>query len=302
MADNADIVLEEDTVRVLGTGESPVVDVEGGSNWNLNLSEGDVRIGDDGNNLRMGVGLDDAGDAAGIAQIWASTELRLGSDGDSIVSVDEEGLLPANGRYSLGTSEEPWERAAAHRVQAGQLTVNSGVFSDLKPINLIEPPDPGTIGDEFGDLRTDGGGSRSWNLGSDDQRWGTLYVDNTNTTSDRRLKTDIEELDGGLDAVLDLRPVSYRWRNDGDETKLGLIGQEVADVLPEVVELPEGDDGYLGLDYDEIVAVLIDAIQEQQAEKEDLADRVDRQQARIDEQQERIEDLEARLEALEADA
>ena len=302
MADKADIILEEDTVSVRGTGASPVVDVEGGGHWNLNLSEGDVRIGDDGNNLRMGVGLGDAGEAAGIGQIWASTELRLGSGGDSIASVEDSGLLPANGRYNLGTPEEPWERAAARRVQTDQITVNSGVFSDLKPINLIDPPDPGTVGDEFGDLRTDGGGSRSWNLGSDDQRWGTLYVDSTNTTSDRRLKTDIEDLEGGLDAVLDLRPVSYRWRNNGDETKLGLIGQEVAEVLPEVVDLPDGDDGYLGLDYDEIVAVLIEAVQEQQAEREALADRVDSQRDRIEDQRARIDDLEERLAALEAEA
>jgi hypothetical protein len=143
-----------------------------------------------------------------------------------------------------------------------KLLVQDGVRQDLTP------------------MEGEGG---SWNLGSSDTRWGSLYVDSVDKSSDRRLKTDIRDLEGGLDAVLDLRPVSYTRRDDGDDTHLGFVGQEVADVVPEVVNDP--DDGYLGLDYMELVAVLVDAVQDQQAEKDALEDRVD--------------ELEKRLEALE---
>lgn len=120
-----------------------------------------------------------------------------------------------------------------------------------------------------------------------------------NKSSDRRLKTDIEEFDRGLEAVLELRPVSYARRDNGEDTHLGLIGQEVADVLPEVVDLPEDEGGHLGVDYLEIVAVLVDAVQDQQAEKDRLENRVDEQRGRIEDQERRIERLEQRLDALE---
>jgi len=159
-----------------------------------------------------------------------------------------------------------------------KLYVQNGVREDLTPIE---------------------GEEGSWNLGTPGTQWGTLYVNNVEESSDRRLKTDIEDLDGGLETLLDLRPVSYSLKSNGSETHLGLIGQEVAEVLPEIVNKPEDDDGYLGLNYTQLVAVLIDAIQTQHDEQERLEERVDRQQDRIDDQQERIDDLEERLAALE---
>lgn len=136
-------------------------------------------------------------------------------------------------------------------------------------------------------------------LGSTSAAWNTLYVKDVPSQSDRRLKTDVEDLEGGLDTVLDLRPVSYAWRENGADTHIGLIGQEVAEVLPEIVSQPEDDDGYLGVDYTELVAVLVDAVQEQQAEKAALEERVEHQEEQLERQRDRIDDLESRLAALE---
>ncbi|MFC1742077.1 tail fiber domain-containing protein, partial [Nanoarchaeota archaeon] len=101
------------------------------------------------------------------------------------------------------------------------------------------------------------------------------YVDNDGNwvpPSDRRIKKDITDIDYGLEAVMDLRPVSYKMKNGSNHTLLGLIAQEVEDVIPELVRY--GNDHY-GLVYDGFTPVLTKAIQEQQAEIESLQDQVD---------------------------
>jgi hypothetical protein len=85
-------------------------------------------------------------------------------------------------------------------------------------------------------------------------------VNGTIQTSDIRMKTNIKNLKYGLSEVLKFRPVSYTWKSDANSKKIGLIAQEVQDVVPEVVT----DGEYLGMNYAELVPVLIKAIQEQQ--------------------------------------
>ncbi|MEE9296559.1 MAG: tail fiber domain-containing protein [Phycisphaerae bacterium] len=87
--------------------------------------------------------------------------------------------------------------------------------------------------------------------------------------SDRRLKDHIKPIAGGLEKVTRLRGVSFQWRRDEfpkmnfrDGQQIGLIAQEVAEVLPEVVV--SNADGYKGIQYGKVVAVLVEAIKEQQ--------------------------------------
>jgi hypothetical protein len=90
------------------------------------------------------------------------------------------------------------------------------------------------------------------------------------TRSDINRKTDIEEIKYGLPAVMNLRPVMFRWKNDKLNRPLkdiGFISQEVEKIIPELVI---GEDGNKGLSYDRITAVLVKAIQEQQKEIEKL--------------------------------
>ena len=95
---------------------------------------------------------------------------------------------------------------------------------------------------------------------------GNLVVGGTITTnSDRKLKTNIETLDGGLNKVLSMRGVRYL-RKDTNETQIGVIAQEVEEVIPEVVY---GDD-VKSVSYGNIVAVLIEAIKEQNKRIDEL--------------------------------
>lgn len=106
--------------------------------------------------------------------------------------------------------------------------------------------------------------------------------------SDVRLKTNIIPLSAQecLNKVMKLRPVEFDWIPEAktkikNEHEFGLIAQEVAEILPEVVieavNPPQilQEDGLmiqdvLEIDYGKISTILISAMQEQQKQIEDL--------------------------------
>ena len=77
--------------------------------------------------------------------------------------------------------------------------------------------------------------------------------------SDARLKDDIETIDNGLDKVLQLRGVSYT-KKDSGRREVGVIAQEVEEVIPEVVIT--NVDGIKSVSYGNMVSVLIEAVKE----------------------------------------
>jgi Chaperone of endosialidase len=63
-----------------------------------------------------------------------------------------------------------------------------------------------------------------------------------------------------------LRGVRFKWRDAKDEAhyRIGLIAQEVENIIPEVVET--GPDGMKGIDYAGLVAAIIGVLQDQEVE------------------------------------
>ncbi len=103
----------------------------------------------------------------------------------------------------------------------------------------------------------------------------TLFVNGSigatsafNNDSDRRLKTNIQTIPNALDKVLEMRGVTYAWK-DGRETgdRMGFIAQEVEPILPQVVD--NKNDHYT-MQYAPITAVLVEAVKEQQMQIEEL--------------------------------
>ncbi|WP_298755646.1 tail fiber domain-containing protein [uncultured Psychroserpens sp.] len=85
-------------------------------------------------------------------------------------------------------------------------------------------------------------------------------------TSDRRLKKDISIIHYGLKDILKLNPVAYNWKNQHNQKhkSLGLIAQELQEVIAEVVSIEEVNKKMLHVNYTALIPVLIKAIQEQQ--------------------------------------
>ena len=92
--------------------------------------------------------------------------------------------------------------------------------------------------------------------------------------SDSRLKKDIKPLTHALDSILQLQAKTYRWKEDttfANKADIGLVAQDVEKVFPELVA--EDEQGYKGIAYSKLTAVLIEAIKEQQeAFTRDVAD------------------------------
>jgi hypothetical protein len=91
-------------------------------------------------------------------------------------------------------------------------------------------------------------------------------------TSDKRLKDNIQPIQNALDKVNELGGYTFDWNEELQKARkghdIGVIAQEVQSVLPEVVV--ERDNGYLGVDYQKLVPVLIEAIKELSAKVKEL--------------------------------
>jgi hypothetical protein len=96
----------------------------------------------------------------------------------------------------------------------------------------------------------------------------------TTATSDIRLKENVEPLNNSLEKLLKLSGVTYNWI--GQEGKrIGFIAQEVEKVIPELVFTNNNtEDKIKGIHLDNITAVLVEAIKEQQKIIEELKLRI----------------------------
>jgi hypothetical protein len=92
--------------------------------------------------------------------------------------------------------------------------------------------------------------------------------------SDIRLKKDVVNSTYGLDQVLKLRPVTYKFKKGDEKTHVGLIAQEVLKLIPEVVRPLDNTSDMLGIEYESLVPVLVKAVQDQQKV-------IERQEARM---------------------
>ena len=197
--------------------------------------------------------------------------------GDAIYHVGDVGSFPGYGVTIGKTGTTSFELdvddgAGTTSIGIGDVEyIEEGNNEIMMSHNLVKMPAAGTV--NLGDV-TFG-------------QWDRVYTtNNPNTPSDRRLKKDINALNYGLDELMQLRPVSYKWKDvtvggislplEERELKFGLIGQEVEKVIPEVVithslKKSESDLGkgkytkndVLSMNYEALLPVLVKAKQEQ---------------------------------------
>lgn len=94
-----------------------------------------------------------------------------------------------------------------------------------------------------------------------------------NTTSDVRLKDNIEDTDLSIDDLMDVQVRDFTWRADRDDKIThGFIAQELYDVYPSAVTLPAEEGGYWMVDYSKLMPLAIKAIQDVNTKVIDLSD------------------------------
>jgi hypothetical protein len=95
------------------------------------------------------------------------------------------------------------------------------------------------------------------------------------TSSDYRLKQNVQPLVNGLDRVKKLKPVKFNWKESG-ATSEGFLAHEIQEAgWYEGVSGKKDDEDMQGVDYGRITPLLVKAIQEQQTIIDDLKTRIE---------------------------
>jgi hypothetical protein len=117
------------------------------------------------------------------------------------------------------------------------------------------------------------------------------------TLSDQSIKTNVQDLDGSLDKVLAMRGVSYDWNHNvqpqlnlDSVNHVGFIAQEIAQVDARLTYLD--NDSLLHVEYDKVVPILAEAIEELNTEVESRDSIIATQQTTIDDLNNRLTQLE----------
>ena len=117
-----------------------------------------------------------------------------------------------------------------------------------------------------------------------------FYADGAGTnygsSSSRRWKSNIEPISDPLDKLAKLQGVYFDWDTEhGGQHDLGMIAEEVGEVLPEIVNYEETGVDAIGMDYSKMTPLLVEAVNALRAEKD----------SQIEAQQEQIAALRAEL-------
>jgi len=98
---------------------------------------------------------------------------------------------------------------------------------------------------------------------------GSVYATQFWQPSDIRLKHDVQKLDNSLEKILKLQGVSFIYNSDTTNSRqIGFVAQELEKLFPELVYTDEN--GYKGVTYANVTAVLVEGVKQQQKQIEDL--------------------------------
>ena len=227
------------------------------------------------------VGVDDAGHDVKFFGDTASAYMLWDTSADDLILGGVAGLIVPDGKLTLGSTAVTSTAAEINLIDGGtsaspsytiidadRLVVNDGgtmkstLMSDLKTYASSSP----------GGTNTQVQFNNSGNFGGHS---GLTYVSGTGTltatiiteSSDVNLKTNITPLEGSLDKIMALQGVNFDWK-EGEDNQIGLLADDVAKVVPEVVQFT--DKKATALQYSKMVALLIEGMKEQQQEINEL--------------------------------
>jgi len=118
--------------------------------------------------------------------------------------------------------------------------------------------------------------------------------------SSERFKKDIATMETASEAIMSLRPVTFRYKTDTKGMpQFGLIAEEVAKVNPALV-LPDKEGKPYTVRYDQVNAMLLNEFLKEHRKNEQQESKLNEQEARIARQEEQIDALTAGLRKVSA--
>ena len=148
---------------------------------------------------------------------------------------------------------------------AGQVTID--IASGIGTVNVEGGTDVNEIGNANQVLFKDNNNVATTSANLQFNGTNLTCAGTVTANSDERLKKNVKTIDDALNKVRGLRGVEYDHKTTGDHC-LGLIAQEVESILPDVVY--EDATGVKSVAYQNIVALLIEAVKDQQRQIDEL--------------------------------
>ena len=199
----------------------------------------------------------------------------------AIVAVITVGVMPIASNAQITYTKEylSLQGAPMHTHYGICIDRYSGVYWTCNTSNFflidVSPANP----------RIAGTGNKIVFYNRDSNTFNNIQVASVLNYSDARAKENIKTLDGGLNTILNLRPVTYTWKSGDSEsdvallsvsdsasvafgpaedgnTQYGFLAQEVEKVMPDAVATDE--EGHKLINYTAIIPVLVQSIQELQ--------------------------------------
>jgi hypothetical protein len=183
----------------------------------------------------------------------AITGLSLSPEATAVAGIS----WPADGMGGLGGSFESTGVGGVGLVGFANSTTGTGHGANI----VTNSPDG-----IAGWFKNQGDGQILSGLNSTDEVFrvdgnGMVWATGYDELSSARYKTNVAEIEGAMEIVTHLRGVRYDSKRTG-KRDLGLIAEEVALVVPEVVSSDE--EGANGVNYARLTALLVEALKEQQ--------------------------------------
>ena len=232
-----------------------------------------------------------AGAGGFIATSDNSGVLALQTAGTTAITVD------TSQNVGIGVTPSAWAGATAIQTAAGSIySQQSGTYLILSNNSYYANAEKyiatgaasrmyfssGTINTSTVASGT-AGASFSWTAGPYVANLGTSWT----SSSDERLKNITGEITNALNKVSQIRAAKFTWKADtSNKPQVGLIAQDLLQVLPEVVVVPEKEfDGTsetaMGVNYTEVAPLLVASIKELKAINDTQAETINALTARI---------------------
>ena len=202
-----------------------------------------------------------SGTAGGTTTAYVDQQdaLRVAKSGDTMTGAL---ILNANPSAALGAATKQYVDTGVSAAQTTANTANATANTAQTTANTAQTTANSALAG-LNNKYDKTGGAISGNV----TVAGTIVASGDITAfSDERLKHNINRIENALDKTLQLNGVTFETKEN--KKSLGVIAQNVLNVLPEVVQ--ENDNGYLSVAYGNIVGVLIEAIKELNAKIEKL--------------------------------
>ena len=241
--------------------DANVFTIEGNNASNITTSSGVLTVGGAGGvviNSTSGVinlGNESVSGAINIGTAGGRT-IQIGNNASTAINLDANSFsIDANNASNINTS-------------SGVLTIGGvggvAINSTSGEINIGNESVTGAI--NIGTSNT----ARIITIGATNTTSVTAY--NFTVASDLMLKTNVTPLSSTLDKVLQLEGYKYNWKNsENNTTQIGLIAQEVEKQFPELVIQ---NTNFKSVNYLGMIAVLINAMKEQQQEIENIRNKL----------------------------